>query len=85
VGGAGEATMKPLERYGSRAAGQANAVGDLGDGTDVCKFGSVVGDKKDALFLASVDGERERRPRKDDDVVQGNKKKAAHFVYLHFR
>ena len=70
VGGAGDAAVKSLQGDGASAAGQADAVGDLGDGADGGEFVLVVGDEQDALLLAGVDGERERHAREDDDVVE---------------
>ena len=57
LGGAGDAAVKALEGDGARAAGQADAVGDLGDGADVGEFVSRVGER------AGLAPPRRRRPR----------------------
>ena len=72
VSRAGDPAVKSLKRDGVGAAGQPNAIGDLGNGAGVGKVRLVVGDKEDALLLADVNGERERHPREDDDVVEGD-------------
>ena len=83
--GAGDAAVQPLQRHGARAAGQADAVGDLGDRADGGEFLLVPGHEQDALLLADVHGERERHAREDDGVVQRDQEKATHQDVLHFR
>ena len=77
VGGAGDSAVEALERDGAGAAGQADAVGDLGDGADGGEVLLVPGHEQHALLLAGVHGERERHAREDDGVVQRDQKKSA--------
>ena len=70
VCGAGDAAVEALQCDGTRSAGQAHAVGDLGDGADAGVFLLVVGNEEDAVLLTGVDGKRERHTGEDDDVVQ---------------
>ena len=76
MGGAGDAAMEALEGDGAGAAGQPDAVGDLGDRADGGEFVLVSGNEQDSLLLAGVDRERERHAREDDDVVERNQEKA---------
>ena len=48
VGGAGDAAVQALQRDGASAAGQADAVGDLGDRADVGEFLFVSGNEQDS-------------------------------------
>ena len=75
LGRAGDAAVQALEGDGARATGQADAVGDLGDGADVGEFVLVSGNEQDALLLAGVDRERQRHAREDDDVVERDKRR----------
>ena len=75
MGGAGDATVQALEGDGAGAAGQPDAVGDLGDGADVGEFLFVSGHEQHPLLLAGVDRERERHAREDHDVVERDQKK----------
>ena len=68
--GAGDAAVEAVQRDGASAAGQADALGDLGHGADRGEFLLVLGNEEDALLLAGIDGERERHAREDDHVVQ---------------
>ncbi len=70
LGCAGNATVEALERDGAGATGQADAVGDLGDGADVGKFVFVSGNEQDSFLLAGVDRERQRHAREGHDVVE---------------
>jgi hypothetical protein len=68
--------MEPLKGDGAGATGQADAVADLGDRSDVGKFVFVSGNEQHSLLLAGVDRERERHARKGHDVVERYEKKA---------
>ena len=53
---AGDAAVEPVERDGAGAAGQADALGHLGDGADGRVLALVARDEQDALLVADVDG-----------------------------
>ena len=82
--GAGDAAVQPLQRDRAAAAGQPDAVGDLGDRADACEVLLVPRHEQHAILIAGVDRQRERHAREDDDVVERDKKKATHQVF-HFR
>ena len=82
VGGAGDAAVQALRATAVRAAGQAHAVGDLGDGADRGELVLVSGHEQDVrLVRPGVHRQRERHAREDDDVVQRDEKKATHQVF----
>ncbi len=64
--------MLAREGDGAAAAGQAHAIGDLGDGADLEELVLVARDEHDTLVLADVIGERDAHAREDDGVVEGN-------------
>ena len=74
VRGAGDAAGDARERDGAAAAGQADAVGDLGDRADLGELAVVAGIEQDALLVADVDGERDVHGREDDGVVERDEK-----------
>ena len=76
--------MAALEADGAGPAGQANVVGDVGDGADLGVLTLVARDEQHALGLAGVDGERDGHVREDDGVVQGDEQKLAQesFTFL---
>ncbi len=86
MGSAGDTAVQPLKGDGAGAAGQADAVGDLGDRADVGEFLFVSGNEQHSLLLAGVDRERERHAREDHDVVERDEKKATDISKgVHFR
>src|SRR5439155_24596624 len=54
VGGAGDAAGDALQRGAAAAAGQADALGDAGDGADARVLALVAGNEQDALLAAGV-------------------------------
>jgi len=78
LGGAGDAAVEAMQREGAPSAGQPDLLADLGDGADRGKLPLVAGDQQNTLFVAGVDGQRERHAREDDDVVQRYEKEATH-------
>ena len=84
LGGAGDSAVQSLKGNGTCAAGEADAVGDLGHRADGCKFLLVTGHQQDALLIAGLDGQRERHAREDDNVVQRDLKEGDSSS-LHFR
>jgi hypothetical protein len=76
------ASMKAVQRHGMRAAGQAHAVGDLGDGAYARELVSLAGHEDHALLVADVDRQRHGHVREDDRVVDRDQQKVFH-VGLH--
>ena len=78
VGGrrAGDAAVQAVQRDGAAAAGEADAVGDLGDGADLRVLVVVLGHEQHALLVADVDGEGDVHVGEDDDVFQGDEQQA---------
>ena len=68
--------MQAVERHRAGAAGQADAVGDLGNGPDLGIVTFVDRYEQDALLVAHVYGERHVHVREDDDVLQRNEKQS---------
>src|SRR5205823_13527789 len=58
LGGADQRAVLAGDGDSVAAAGQADALRDLGDGTDLEELVLVTGDEHDALVVADVDGER---------------------------
>ena len=76
VGGAGDAAMQAVQRDGEPAAGQADAVGHLGDGADLRVLVLVLGHEQHALLVADVDGQGHVHVGEDDDVFQRDEEEA---------
>ena len=74
--GAGDSTMQAVQRDGEPAAGQPDAVGDLGDGADLRVLVLVLGHEQHALLVADVDGEGDVHVGEDDDVFQRDEEEA---------
>ncbi len=70
VGGAGDAAADALERRAVRAAGEAHALGDAGDGADGGVLALVAGDEEDLLLVADLDRQGHVHRREDDGVVE---------------
>ena len=77
VGGAGDSAVQADETDGRAAAGQAHALGDLGDRADLCVLALVPRHEQDALLVADVGGDRDVHVREDDDVVKRDKQQRA--------
>ena len=75
VGGAGDPAVEAVQLDGAGAAGQPDAIGDLGHGADAGEIALVAGDEQDALLLAGIDRQRDGHAREDDGVVERNQKK----------
>ena len=80
LGGAGDAAVEAVQRDGLDAAGQADVVGDLGDGADGRELGLVPGHEQHALLVGDVDGERHGHVGEDDGVVERDQEEAGHEV-----
>ena len=65
-----DAAVEAGQRNGAPAAGQADAVADLGDRADLGVLALVPGHEQHALLVADVDGEGDVHVREDDEVVQ---------------
>ena len=83
LGGAGNAAGDAGELHGSRTAGQADAVGHLGDGADLGEFVVVPRDQEDAILVTDVDGERHVHGGEDHGVIQRDENHRGHLM-LHF-
>ena len=80
--GAGHPSVQAVERHGSTAAGQPDAVGDLRDGSDLRVAVLVLRHEQHAVLVADVDGEGHVHVGEDDDVFQGDEKKAGGVLVL---
>ena len=69
---------RPVEADGAAAAGQADALADLGDGADLRVLALVPRHEEHALLVADVGGDGDVHVREDDDVVQRNEQQRAH-------
>ncbi len=78
VRGARDAAGDAGEGHGAAAAGQPDAVGDLGDRPDLGELAVMAGDEQDALLVARVDGEGHVHRGEDDGVVERDEKKGGH-------
>ena len=78
MGGAGDAAADARQRHGPRAAGQADAVGDLGDRADLGERPVVARDQQHALLVPDIDGEGHIHGGEDDCVVEGNEQERGH-------
>ena len=78
VGGrrAGDAAVQAVQRDRATAAGEPDAIGDLGDGADLRVLVLVLGHEQHALLVADVDGEGHVHVGEDDDVFQGDEQQA---------
>ena len=74
--GAGDSAVEAVQRDGATAAGEADAVGDLGDGADLRVLVVVLGHEQHAILVADVDGEGDVHVGEDDDVFQRDEQKA---------
>ena len=70
LGGADQRAVLARERDGVAAAGQAQAIGDLGDRADVEKLVLVARHQHDALVIADVLGQRDPHVREHDRVLE---------------
>ena len=74
--------MEAVQGDGAAAAGEADAVGDLGDGADLRVPVVVLGDEQDAVLVADVDGQSHVHVREDHEVFQGDEQKADRVLVL---
>ncbi len=82
VGGARDAAGDAGELHGAAAAGQADAVGDLGDRAHLGELAVVAGDEQHALLVTRVDGEGHIHGGEDDGVVEGEEQERGHKEWL---
>ena len=75
---AGDAAGDAGELHGAAAAGEADAVGDLGDRADLGELAVVAGDEQHALLVTRVDGEGHIHCGEDDGVVQREEQEGVH-------
>ena len=78
VGGAGDAAGDAGQRDGTAAAGEADAVRDLGDRPDLGELAVVAGDQQDARLVTRVHGQRDVHRGEDDRVVEGYEEQRGH-------
>ena len=76
AGGARDPAVQTVQRDRATAAGEADAIGDLGDGADLRVLVLVLGHEQHALLVADVDGEGDVHVGEDDEVFQGDEQKA---------
>ena len=75
---ADDAAVQALERDGVRAAGQADAVADLGDGADGRVLVLVPRHEQDAVLVADVDREGDVHAGENDGVFERDEQKVGH-------
>ena len=79
LGRAGDdAARLALERDATRAAGQADGVGDLGDRADLRVLPVVPGHEQDAVFAGGINRQVDVHRREDDGVVEGDEEELGH-------
>jgi hypothetical protein len=78
--GACDAAMQAGERHRPAAAGQAHAIGDLGDGADGRVLLLVLRHQQDTLLVAHVDGQRHVHVGEDHEVFQWDEQQLAHAI-----
>ena len=78
--GADAAAVQALERHGTAAAGQADALDDVGDGAHAGELVALARHEHHALVVADVDRERHGHVGEDDGVVYGDQQKVFHLV-----
>ena len=76
AGRARDAAVEAVQRDRATAAGQAHAIGDLGDRADLRVLALVHGHEQHALLVADVDGEGDVHVGEDDEVFQGDEQQA---------
>ena len=64
--------------HGPAAAGQADALADLGDRADLRVLALVPRDEQHALLVADVDGDGDVHVGEDDEVVERDEQQRAH-------
>ena len=69
---------RPRRDTARAAAGEANALGDLGDGAHARELAVVARDEQHALVVADVDRQRDVHGREDHGVLGGDEKKCRH-------
>ncbi len=72
LGGAGDAAHDALQLHATAAAGQADALGDVGDRADRRVLALMTGDEQDAVVVAGIDRQRHVHGGEDDGVVEGD-------------
>src|SRR4029077_19127580 len=75
-GSTGDAAMQSLEGDSATTAGKPDAVRHLCDRADLRVLVVVLGHEQYAILVADVDGEGDVHVGEDDDVFQGDEKKA---------
>ena len=70
MGRADDGAMQAGEGDGSAAAGQADAIDDLGNGADLRVLVLVLRDEQDAIFVADVDRQGDGHAREHDGVLE---------------
>ena len=83
VGGADDAAVQPGEGDGARAAGQADAVGDLGDGADRGVLVLVPRHQQHAVLVADVHRQGDGHAREHDGVVERDEQQFGQDGSLH--
>ena len=84
VSRARDAASDAGELDGAAATGEADVIGDLGDGADLRELALVARDEQDPLLVANADGKRHIHGGEDHRVVQWDEQERCHGVWLHF-
>ena len=74
--GAGLRSVQAGQRQGPTAAGQADALLDLGDRADAREGALMLGNEQDLVLVAGVDGEGHVHVGEDDGVLERDETKA---------
>jgi hypothetical protein len=83
VGGADDAAVQAGQRDGPRAAGKADAVGDLGDGAHLRVLVVVPRYEQDALLVADVHRQRDGHAREHHGVLERDEQQFGQRFTLH--
>ena len=76
LGGAGDAAVEAVERDRAHAAGQPDALDDLGDGADVRVLVLVRGTSSTRSSSPTSIGQRDGHVREDDGVFEWNEQQS---------
>ncbi len=77
MGCADHGAVEAGKRDGVSAAGQADAIGNLGHGADLCVLGLVPRHEQHALFVADVDRQRDGHAREHHGVLERDEQQVA--------
>ena len=80
--GARDPAVQAVQGDRATAAGEADAIGHLGDGADLRVLVVVLGHEQHAILVADVDGEGDVHVGEDDEVFQGDEEQTGRVLGL---